>query len=167
MFDQIYTFKGKHADMVIQLTNPIGPKLSGKIFETNYDLYAVAPLIGYLYNRKAPIDKSTDTNTKIFRDKMMDESENLKYNYRLLMLLCNKNKDPEERTRIAFKLDNNDEERKEFDDLYDDYVRGGVEVIYEHIFEDADDVDGYLMNLYEFIDDINNRYNIDIQKIIV
>ena len=166
MFDQIYTFKGKHADMVLRLTNPIGPNLTARVFETNYDLYVVAPLVGYLYNRKAPIDKSTDSNTKIFRDKMMDESENLKYNYRLLMLLCNKSKEPEERTRIAFKLDNNDEERKEYDELYDDYVRGGIEVIYEHIFEDADDVDGYLMNLYEFIDDFNNRYNVRIDSII-
>lgn len=163
MFDQIYNFKGKHADMVIRLTNPIGPNLSAKIFDTNYDLYAVAPLVGYLYNRKASVDKSSDSNTKIFRDKMMDESENLKYNYRLLMLLCNKNLDSEERTKIAFKLDNNDEERKKYDELYDDYVRGGVEIIYEHIFEDADDVDGYLMNLYEFIDDFNNRYNVVVE----
>lgn len=166
MFDQIYNFKGKHADMVIQLTNPIGSNISAKIFDTNYDLYAVAPLVGYLYNRKAPVDKSSDSNTKIFRDKMMDESENLKYNYRLLMLLCNKNLDSEERTKIAFKLDNNDEERKKYDELYDDYVRGGVEVIYEHIFEDANDVDGYLMNLYEFIDDFNNRYNVEIESYI-
>lgn len=166
MFDQIYTFKGKHADMVNRLTGTIGPNQSGKLFQTNYDLYAVAPLVGYLYNRKAEVDKSTETTAKIFRDKIMDEAENLKYNYRLLMLLIHKDLEPEERTRIAFKLDNNDEERKKYDDLYDDYVRGGIEVIYEHIFEDADDVDGYLMNLYDFIDDFNNRYNVKVESIL-
>ena len=53
-----------------------------------------------------------------------------------------------------------------YDELYDEYVRGGVEVIYEHIFEEAEDVDGYLMNLYGFIDDFNNRYNVEIESFI-
>ena len=162
MFDKEYRFVGKHAEMVKRLTSVIGPNLSGKIFETNYDVYVVAPLVGYLYNKKAPVDKENqaDSVTKIFRDKMMDETETLKYNYRMLMLLIFRDSSPEERTRIAFKLDNNDEEREKYDMLYDEYVRGGVEVIYNHIFEDADDVDGYLMNLYEFLDDFNNRYNV-------
>jgi len=163
MFDKEYRFTGKHAGMVKRLTSIIGPNLSGKVFRDNYDVYVIAPLIGYLYNRKAPVDKS-EGETKVFRDKMMDESENLKYNYRLLMLLINKDKEPEERSRIAFKLDNNDEGRADFDLIYDEYVRGGVEVLYEHIYEDAEDVDGYLMNLYEFIEDFNNRYNVEMGR---
>ena len=166
MFDKEYRFRGKHADMVKRLTNSLGSNVSGKLFATNYDVYAAAPLIGYLFNRKASLDKSMDSEPKIFADKMMNESEDLKYNYRLLMLLIHKDLDSEERARIAFKLDNNDEERKQYDELYDDYVRGGVEVIYEHIFEDANDVDGYLMNAYDFMEDFYNRYYADVDNLV-
>ena len=129
-----------------------------RLFDTNYDVYAVAPLLGYLYNRKAEVDKSSDSNTKVFRDKMMDESDNLKYNYRLLMVLLNKDKSQEELTKIAFKLDNDDNTRAEYDQLYNQYVLGGVEVLSEKILEDASDIDEYLMNAYNFMEEFNNRY---------
>lgn len=158
MFDKEYVFYGKHADIVKKLTSPLTSTIKKRLFDTNYDVYAVAPLIGYLYNRKADVDKSSDSNTKVFRDKMMDESDNLKYNYRLLMVLLNKDKSQEELTKIAFKLDNDDNARSEYDQVYNQYVLGGVEVLNEKILEDASDIDEYLMNAYNFMEEFNNRY---------
>lgn len=158
MFDKEYVFYGKHADIVKKLTSPLTSTIKKRLFDTNYDVYAVAPLLGYLYNRKAEVDKSSDSNTKVFRDKMMDESDNLKYNYRLLMVLLNKDKSQEELTKIAFKLDNDDNTRAEYDQLYNQYVLGGVEVLSEKILEDASDIDEYLMNAYNFMEEFNNRY---------
>ncbi len=159
MFDKDYRFRGKHAEMVNRLTSPLGDISGGKIFDTNLDVYLVAPLVGFLYNRKAPVDKEVDQEAKIFRDKMLDGKETSLYNFRLIMLQTYKNLEPEERVKKVFKNDNNDEDRKPDDELYDSYVRGGVEVLYEHIFEDANGVDEYIMNLYEFIEDFHNRYS--------
>ncbi len=158
MFDKEYVFHGKHADIVKRLTNSLGSDIDRSLFKTNYDVYRIAPIIGYLYSRRASVDKSNDTNTKIFRDKMMDESDDLKFNFRILMMLINKDKPMEERVKIAFKMDNDDNARLEYDNVYNEYVLGGIEVLEERIFEDADDVDGYLMNLYKFLDEFNNRY---------
>ena len=158
MFDSEYVFRGKHADMVKRLTAPLGANIKKSIFETNYDVYAVAPFVGYLYIRTAEIDHSSDANTKIFVDKMMNEAENLKYNYRILMLLIYKDKTQEEKTKIAFKLDKDDEARAEYDKVYDSYVRGGVEILSEKIFADSKEIDGYIMNMYNFMNEFNNRY---------
>lgn len=161
MFDKEYVFHGKHADIVKRLTNPLGPDVDRSLFRTNYDVYRIAPIIGYLYGRRSSIDKG-ESNTKIFRDKMMDESEDLKFNYRILMMLTNKDKPMEDRVKIAFKMDNDDVSRAEYDNLYNEYVLGGIEVLEEHIFTDAVDVDDYLMNLYKFLDEFNNRYYADL-----
>lgn len=36
---------------------------------------------------------------------------------------------------IAFRMDDKDRERKTYDELYNSYVLGGVEVLYERIFD--------------------------------
>ncbi len=162
MFDKEYVFHGKHAEIVKRLTAALGPKTKAKVFTTNYDVYAVAPIIGYLYGRRADIDKSSDETTKIFTDKMMVESDNLKFNYRILMLLLNKAQSDEERQRIVFKIDNDDEARAEYDKIYNEYVLGGVEILGEKILADASTVDDYIINAYNFMDEFNNRYYVDI-----
>ena len=164
MFDKEYVFYGKHADIVKKLTSPLTSNIKKKLFENNIDVYVVAPLIGYLYNRKADVEKGADSTTKVFRDKIMDESDSLKYNYRLLMVLLNKDKSQEELTRIAFNLDNDDKARAEYDQLYNQYVLGGVEVLNEKLFEDASDIDEYLMNAYNFMEEFNNRYYEEISE---
>ena len=162
MFDKEYVFKGKHADMVKRLTGSLGAGLKKTIFETNYDVYALAPFVGFLYGRRSEVDKSIDSNTKVFADKMMSESETLKYNYRILMLMNFKDKPQDELTRIVFKLDNDDDARKEFDNLYNEYVLGGVEVLYEKIFGEESELDEYLKNMYSFMEEFNNRYYAEI-----
>lgn len=162
MFDSEYVFKGKHAEMVIKLTSSLDDRIGRGFFRYNYEVYRLAPIVGFLYKRKAPLDKG-DATTKIFRDKMMDAADNSKYNYRLIMLLENKeNIGIDEREKIAFKLDSNNEERAPYDALFDEYVRGGVEVLYEHLFNNAKTYDDYLMNLYNFLTDYNNRYYAEI-----
>ena len=43
--------------------------------------------------------------------------------------------------------------------LYNCYVLGGVEVLYEHLIEKSND---YIANLYDFLEDFENRYNDDL-----
>ena len=70
MFDKEYSFRGSHAEKVTQLTAEFD-KSGNKLFARNYDVYLLAPIVGFLYNRKAEIDKENDKiikPTKIFPD---------------------------------------------------------------------------------------------------
>lgn len=102
MFDKEYSFRGKHCDYVIKLTAEYDGKRH-KLFPTNYDVYEIAPIIGFLYGRQAELDKSGDA-TKIFPDKLLKEQQNLLFNYRLIMIL-DKNHEPDlnERLNKAFR----------------------------------------------------------------
>lgn len=160
MFDKEYVFRGKHAEMVRKLTAKLDDSVGRSLFKTNYDVYAIAPVVGLMYNRKAELDKGkADSDvTKIFRDKMMDEKDQLVFNYRLIMMQALKGKKTlEERTEIAFKLDDNDVARKPYDELYDSYVRGGVEIIYDKIFTGQESTDDIIKNMYSFFEEVNER----------
>ena len=157
MFDKEYSFRGKHCDYVIKLTAEYDGKRH-KLFPTNYDVYEIAPIIGFLYGRQAELDKSGDA-TKIFPDKLLKEQQNLLFNYRLIMIL-HKNHEPDlnERLNKAFRYYGTD--KAEIDEnLYDRYVRGGVEVLYEKLIQSATNEEDYLKNLYDFLDEFNDRYN--------
>ena len=157
MFDKEYSFRGKHCDYVIKLTAEYDGKRH-KLFPTNYDVYEIAPIIGFLYGRQAELDKSGDA-TKIFPDKLLKEQQNLLFNCRLIMIL-DKNHEPDlnERLNKAFRYYGTD--KAEIDEnLYESYVRGGVEVLYEKLIQSATNEEDYLKNLYDFLDEFNDRYN--------
>jgi ferredoxin len=44
------------------------------------------------------------------------------------------------------------------EELYEDYVRGGVDVLYEKLIESANSEEDYLKNLYDFMEDFDERY---------
>lgn len=158
MFDKEYVFYGKHADMVKKMTAKLSDEIGRGFFGTNYEIYQVAPFVGWIYKRRAVMDKNGET-TKIFPDKMMKGKQDLVFNYRNIMALHFGDKSTEEIMHIAFGLDYKDQDRKEYDEIYDSYVLGGVEEMYEQIFEKngANSVDEYIRNLYEFIEELNMR----------
>lgn len=57
MFDREYYFYGKHADMVRKLTTNWNDKIGASVFERNLDVYEIAPIIGWIYNRKAEVEQ--------------------------------------------------------------------------------------------------------------
>lgn len=158
MFDKEYSFRGKHAGYVIKLTAEYDDK-HHKLFGTNYDVYAIAPIVGFLYQRKAELDKSSAENTKIFPDKLIKEQQNLQFNYRLIMLLDEKHEsDFNERINKAFRYYGQSNAGPD-EELYESYVRGGVEVLYEKLIEPARNAEDYLKNLYDFMEEFDERYN--------
>ena len=157
MFDKEYSFRGKHAEYVIKLTADYDSK-HHKLFQTNYDVYAIAPIVGFLYQRKAGLDKTGET-TNIFPDKLMKEKPNLLFNYRLIMLLDEKNeKDFNERINKAFRYYDTEKAISD-EDLYENYVRGGIEVLFEKLIQSASGTEDYLKNLYDFMEEFDERYN--------
>ncbi len=164
IFSSEYTFKGIHADRVKDLT---GFKFDKEhiIFERNMDVYLLAPIVGFLYNRRSPVDKGAST-TKIFTDILLKYQKELEFNYRLIMLLDEEHEaDFEKRVDKAFrhygdKTATVDVER------YEEYVRGGVDVLHEKLMQNASMPDDYIKNLYEFMKEFDSRYNQSSDEII-
>lgn len=163
MFDKEYSFRGKHAEKVIKLTMNFDENTS--LFERAFDVYIMAPIVGFLYGRKADLDKSSEETKKIFPDILMREKDNLMFNYRLIMLL-DKNNEPELDKRIdkAFRLYGK-EEVKSDEELFEQYVRGGVDILYEKLIENANSPEDYIKNLYDFMEDFDDRYNVSAEGI--
>ena len=166
MFDKQYRFKGRHALRVDQLTGAFDEISKAKLIDRNVDVYANAPLIGFLYGRTADLDdtKNPETgqvyNQNVMGDRVIYSSEELQFNFRLIMLLdANYEPDVDKRIDKAFKHmgeDPADEER------FESYVRGGVDVLYEKLIEGSNDSGDYINRLYEFIEEFNDRFNSEI-----
>ena len=166
MFDKQYRFKGQHAVRVDKLTAVFDPSTKSKLFSRNVDVYTNAPIIGYLYNRRADLDneKNPETgqvyNQNVMGDMVIATQPELIFNFRLIILL-DKDYEPDVKKRIdkAFRYmgkDPNDEE------LFNSYVRGGVDVLYEKLIMNSNEPYDYISHLLEFIGDFNEKFNKDI-----
>ena len=58
MLEKDYTFYGKHARYVTQLTSDLKDLEKAPIFQKNLDVYKFASVIGIVYGRQGEIDKS-------------------------------------------------------------------------------------------------------------
>lgn len=78
-------------------------------------------------------------------------------------MLLDKQYEPDEDKRIdkAFRhMGENpaDEER------FDSYVRGGVDILYEKLIEGATDPEDYINNLFEFVEEFQDRFNSEVSN---
>lgn len=169
MFDKQYYFYGKHASYVNKLTSKFTDgKFSGdgiNIFNRNIDVFLFASIVGITYNRRAEVDrKKKETgeseSTSIFGDMMIKMSETIMNNYQTVMMVHNRNVDSKEiRLNRAFRYYNESEEyKRECYDIFNSYLLGGVEILYEKIIGDSKELDDYIVNLYDFFDEFNSRY---------
>ena len=158
MFDKEYSFKGTHAERVIKLTAKFDDK--NQLFNRNLDVYIMAPIVGFLYQRKS--EANTGETTKIFTQQLTGAQDDLLFNYRLIMLLDKNNEqNMDERVNKAFRQYGS-EKAKNDEELYEKYVRGGVDQLYEKLIEPSKKPEDYLKNLYDFMDEMDERYNQEI-----
>lgn len=158
MFDREYVFRGSHAIKVRKLTTSFDNE-GHTFFKTNVNLYAFAPIVGFLYKEKDNIDKKIDENTKIFTDALLNNKDQLTFNYRLIMMLDKEyEEDVEKRINKAFKYFGT-EHAKDDEDLYNQYVLGGLNKIYEKLMGNQETNEDYLRNLFKFLQEIEIRYN--------
>ncbi len=168
MFDKQYRFKGRHALRVDQLTSAFDGESKAQLFRRNVDVYINAPIVGFLYGRSAEQDNTKNFETKqVYDESVMGETvikfqEDLLFNFRLIMLL-DKQYEPDEDKRIdkAFRyMGENpaDEER------FDSYVRGGVDILYEKLIEGATEPEDYINNLFEFVEEFQDRFNSEVSN---
>lgn len=171
MFDKQYRFKGRHAVRADQLTSAFDGVSKAQLFGRNIDIYANAPLIGFLYGRTAELDntKNPETNQvynqNVMGDRVIYSQEELMFNFRLIMLL-DKRYEPDEDKRID-KAFRHMGENPEDEERFDSYVRGGVDILYEKLIEGAIEPDDYISNLYEFVEEFQDRFNSDISEEVI
>ncbi|MBQ7417577.1 MAG: hypothetical protein IJV18_05755, partial [Acidaminococcaceae bacterium] len=102
MFEEQYRFYGKHADMVNELTNVFDESSNAKVFNSNIELLLVAPLVGFVFQRKVERDRSigaSSNNESIMPGELIKRQKNLEYNFKLILLL-DKKYEPDEKKRL-------------------------------------------------------------------
>lgn len=162
MFENDYTFIGKHATYLKFLAkknarddqDPSNPT-SAKLFERYIDVYMNAAIWGLLYSRTAERDTISDSRAHIYADAYANERENCIFLYRMAMLLDKTiEMTPEERIDRAFRLDTQPEKAEELKqclELFHDYVRGGLEIMFEQFTDGCTTSDDYLNKTYEIM----------------
>lgn len=162
MFDKQYRFTGSHAEKVNALTAIFDEASKARLFERNLDVYINAPLIGFLYKRKGVKDSNSDISPQnIFPEQMINASDKLKYNLRLIVLLDEGN-EPDQAKRMdkAFRHFGQENDLA----LFDQYVLGGVDVLYEKLIEGEGEPSDYVNRLYDFLEEFNDRFNSTVSR---
>ena len=160
MFESDVTLTGKHASFLkflavknSQDSDDEETVNSAKLFERYIDVYMNAAVWGLLYSRTAGRDTSTKSRARIYAAQFNTERENCVFLYRMVMLLDKATElTPKNRVDRAFRYDSQQEKAGEFRknmELFHDYVRGGIEAMYEQFTDGCQIQDDYLSKTYE------------------
>lgn len=163
IFDHEYFFHGRHAQELIKLTSQFGDSSSMKLFQRNVDIFMVAPVVGFIYGRRADYD-SSDVERTINFAQMVSLKNDIIFNYRLIMLL-DKEYEPDSEKRLdkAFRFYGTDK-AKDDEKRFEEYMRGGIDVLYEKLVQPGSN---FSKNVIDFLEEFNERYiNTDSQSLI-
>lgn len=131
-FKKQFEFRGKHAKMVSELS--VLNDYEHTIFKRAVDVYVFAAIIGIRIDRKASEDYSPVETKKVFPEQMINAKEDLDFIMQMMIMLDdNPDKTDEEKVREAFKGAQTKEEYDQLIKKFNDYVRGGVEELYERL----------------------------------
>lgn len=171
MFEKDYTITGKHATYLKYLAKKNSKAdeeseeatSSAMIYERYIDVYMNAVIFGLLNSRTAEKDTSSTSRARIYADAFSTERSNCVFLYRLVMLLDKTNEvSSEERLNKAFRypsMSEKAEENKKNMELFNDYVRGGLEIMYEKFTEDCITKSDYIDRIYELVKDFKDEIN--------
>ncbi len=125
MFDRNYIIYGDHGKKADEL------KEKGIISDI-FSLMLIAPLLGIKYKRKVDEVKDKSFSKTVFIDKILKHKVELMNVYRTVVYIHFKNLDMNTRIQRTFVTEAGPEETvKENLKIFDSYLRGGIERIYE------------------------------------
>lgn len=156
MFNNDYELKGKYATYIRFLsatTNRLdkAAKAAG-IINTAVDIYAIAPLIGLAYNKKVPEDNSSNDTYSILASQIINHQADLDFAFRLVMLADNSaGLSSDDKIDRAFRHDEQVEKSAENLELFHQYMRGGLEWLYEQFTDGATTKKDYLEKVHEVV----------------
>jgi hypothetical protein len=155
MFDKDIVLKGKHAAYIKFLSEKT-EKLNKDVktislFSRYIDVFMVGALIGAFNRKIAEKDNTSSESATIFADAVIKEKLNLDYIYKLVLLNDNTKKlSNDQKVDEIFRHDGDFE-------LFMQYVRGGIESLYEHFTEGATTKDDYYDKMTELVEDIRSH----------
>lgn len=160
MFDHDITITGTHSKYIKILKDETG------LFERNLDIYMLAPILGFINNRKGKKNNESGVaKSTINTSQLTPVKEDCELVYRLIMLLDGENIDKEERLNRAFRYDSDESKADEFKknlEIFDSYVLGGIEYMYEVFTHGCVSKDDYIERIYATIQDFKEECeNID------
>lgn len=140
-FKSDYKFYGKHARMVSELWYM--NDYEHTFFKRLVDIIPIAAIIGFRMNRKAEADFAPVESKTVFLQQMLNIKEDLDFILQMMIMIEQAAELPqEEAVKRAFRGAETKEEFKKYQELFDAYVRGGVEELYERLVirkSDSDD----------------------------
>lgn len=159
-FKKEFEFKGKHARMVSELWQ--ANDYEHTYFRRLIDIYMIAPIIGFRVGKNVPEDNAPFDPKSIFPEQMIKAKEDLDYIMQMILILDNKDgMSNEECVKLAFRGAETEEQYQKYQRLFNGYVRGGVEELYDRLIvrksELDDEVhDNKTANLYELLNRFTN-----------
>lgn len=139
-FKKEFEFRGKHARMADEMV--FLNDYQHTYFKRLVDLYVAAAVIGFRIDRKAEADYSPYESKSIFPEQMLKAKEDLDFILQIMIMLEHAGKQPaEECVKKAFRGVGTKEEFEYYQKLFHDYVRGGVEELYERLIIRKAEVD--------------------------
>jgi len=146
MFNNDYELKGKYATYIRFLsatTNRLDKAAKAA---------AIAPLIGLAYNKKVPEDNASNDTYSILASQIINHQADLDFAFRLVMLADNSaGLSSDDKIDRAFRQDEQPEKLAENLDLFHQYMRGGLEWLYEQFTDGATTKEDYLEKVYEVV----------------
>ena len=154
IFEHEYFFRGIHAERLIALISQFGATASTKVFQRNVDVFIVAPIIGFMYGRRSAYDSNQPERTINFTQ-MVGSKSDILFNYRLVMLL-DQEYEPDSSKRLDKAFRYIGTPKAEVDEArYEEYMRGGIDVLYEKLIVPGNN---YQNNLINFLEEFDGRY---------
>lgn len=147
--------KGIHADYADAMWKQ--NDIRSSCFKRLVDLYTIAAIVGLRTGRKSPEDTSTDNKRTVQLDAIATCRITLQKIMQLIILFDDSDgATPEERITASIRIPETEEEYRKYMNLFNSYVRGGIEYIYEQIIRkpaSADDEcpDGKISNMLSFL----------------
>ena len=157
MFSSDIYVRGKYASWLKFLSektekNDKSEKVAG-VFKRDIDVYLTAAVIGLNFGLRRETDNNSD-KAKIHVDTVLKEQNNLMFIFRIAMLVDNSTGlNTDEKINRAFKSPDTPENIE----LFNSYVRGGIEWLYEQFTEGTTTKDDYLAKVYEIVDSFNSE----------
>ena len=156
MFEKDIIITGTHAKYIKEMKEVAG------LFARNLDIYMLAPIMGFLNNRKGQKNNEGGEKSTIQAQQLSNVKEDCELVYRLIILLDGDDIDKDDRLNRAFRYDSDVERKKEFEnamEIYNEYVLGGIEYMHETFVAGCVEVDDYTTKIFEAASDFQDEIN--------
>ena len=153
IFNRLYQIRGKHANMVRKLVS------KDCLDCRNIDVFYISLVIGMGQNLESQIDDDTKVEpAKIDPEQMVSHNDDIEYLYELMMLsdtrYC-----PSAKERVNKALRYKGTENAEHDEIHFTKVMlGGLEYLYERIYENTSSKEDVFNNICDLVDGYNEMY---------